>query len=131
MTSLEKLCRANRWRIRPANLERPSMIASTDADGWNGHFMVPLEGEMWHIVLCDQLGWKRLSIANAQRRELPSPLIMRHVKALFYGDDSWVVQFYPPGNLTNDLSIDLWESIDEEMPHPKVVYGGEQTTGAD
>jgi hypothetical protein len=131
MTSLEKLCRANRWRIQAADPGHPSSIASTDADGWNGHFLVPLDGDIWHIILCDRLGWKSLSIANAQRRELPTQLVVRRIKELFYGDESWVVQFYPPGNLTNDLSIDLWESIDEEMPHPKVVYGGEQTTGAD
>jgi len=112
------------------------MIASTDADGWNGHFMVPLEGEMWYIVLCDQLGWKHLSIANAQRRELPSPLIMRAVKELFYGDDEWACQFYPARDDHIEegypCKLDLWMPLHAELPRPTIVtLGGDQTTGAD
>jgi hypothetical protein len=134
MTSLEKLCRANRWRIRPADAAHPSVIASTDADGWNGHFMMPLEGEMWYIVLSDKMGWKRLSIANAQKRQLPSPQVMCHVKELFYGDDEWAVQFYPPKDQHIESGypyrLDLWMPLNDHMPTP-VVLQLEHTDGRD
>src|SRR6267142_6195691 len=110
MTSLEKLCRANRWRIRPANLERPSLIASSDVDGWNGHFMVPMEGEMWHVTLNDRTGWRRLSVANAQSKELPSWTVMKRLKDAFFSDTDWVIQFYPPRNVESAVDcLELWQ----------------------
>jgi hypothetical protein len=112
------------------------MIASTDADGWNGHFMMPLEGEMWYIVLCDRLGWKRLSIANAVKHQLPSPQIMRQVKDLFYGDDEWAIEFFPPKDEHIEAGypyrLDLWMPLHAELPRPTIAtFGSEQTTQSD
>jgi hypothetical protein len=123
MTGLEKLCRANRWRIRAANPEHPSKLATSDADGWNGHFLVPLEGDIWHIILCDQLGWKHLTISNAQQKVSPSWNIMCRVKELFYADEEWAVQFHPPkeGSQDDPYRLHLWAPLDEVLPVPMMV----------
>jgi hypothetical protein len=125
VTCLEKLCRANRWRIRAANPDKPSKIASTDADGWNGSFMVPLEGEMWYVVLNDQLGWRHLAIANAQKNLTPTWSVMCRVKQLFYGDDEWACQFHPPkdehGISDFPYRLHLWSPLEETLPVPVMV----------
>lgn len=125
MTCTEKLCRANRWRIRKgvcAIGPVPSAsLASTDEDGWNGHFLVPLEGEMWHVIISDGGGWRHLSVSNAQRKILPSWNIMCRLKDAFFDDEAWCVQFHPPKQANiNDhpFCLHIWENIDREMPVP-------------
>jgi hypothetical protein len=121
MTGLEKLCAANRWRIRAADPTKPSSIASSDFDGWNGHFMVPLEGEIWHVTLSDRRGWKHLWVANAGKRIAPSWSVMCQLKSLFYADDEWVVQFFPPKDYEiydASFRLHLWTPLNETLPHP-------------
>jgi hypothetical protein len=117
-TGLEKLLRANRWRIRTGR------YASEDVDGFNGAFLVPIDGGMYHVMIGDGLGWKHLSITNAQKKVIPSWEVMCRAKDLFFSDYAWVVQFHPPKEENvNDhpYCLHLWESLDEEMPHPFVV----------
>jgi hypothetical protein len=117
-TTVEKLSRAYRWRVRTGP------YASTEFDGWNGHFLVPLDGEVWHVILSDGMGWRHLSIDNWQRKMLPSWNIMCRVKDLFFGDDSWAVQFHPArDDCVNDhpFVLHLWEPLNETLPHPPVI----------
>jgi hypothetical protein len=117
-TCLEKLSRANRWRIKQG------IMASTEVDGWNGAFLVPLEGELWHVIISDQIGWRHLSISNAQKKILPNWTVMCRIKDAFFGDDAWVVQFHvPPEEYVDDhpYCLHLWESIYEPMPHPSIA----------
>ena len=125
MTGLEKLCRASRWRIRAARPELPSKIASDDSDGWNGHFLVPIEGQTWCIVLSDREGWKHLAIFNATNLMIAPWSVMAMAKDLFYGDDEWAVQYYPPkdhaiGN--SAFRLHLWSPLNETLAHPPVLH---------
>ena len=119
-TSLEKLCRANRWRVRKGQ------FASSDSDGFNGHFLVHLEGELWLVIVSDQLGWKHLSVTNAQKKTVMADwTVMCRLKDAFFSDDDWVVQFHPAKNdHINDhpYCLHLWQSLDEPMPHPPFVF---------
>jgi hypothetical protein len=118
MTCLEKLARANRWRIRTGK------FASDDSYAFNGQFLVPLEGEMFLVQLSDGWGWRHLSVSNAQRRVLPTWSVITRLRDLFFPDDVWVVQMFPPKEeYVNDCPwcLHLWESLDEPMPHPSVV----------
>lgn len=118
MTSLEKLARANRWRVKHGKW------SSDETYGWNGCFLVPLEGDLWHVMIGDGMGWRHLSVTNAQRKMLPTYQVMCRLRAAFFGDDAWVVQFHaPPDEHINDhpWCLHLWESIDAEMPHPTIV----------
>lgn len=130
MTTLEKLSRANRWRIvsgKPAIGTKPfpPEIFSTEQDGWNGHFLVPIDGDIWHIRISDGLGWRHLSISNAQRSVMPTWSIMCRAKDLFFGDDELVVQYHPPkADYVNDhqFCLHLWQSLDEPMPAPPLHF---------
>jgi hypothetical protein len=116
MTLLEKLSKANRWRITTGK------VGSSPEDGFNGHFMVPMEGEMWHVILCDKMGWRHLSCTNAPKKILPNFRVMCRLKACFFADDAWVVQFHPPADVADDHDyLHLWQYIDGEMPHPWIV----------
>jgi hypothetical protein len=117
-TSLEKLCRANRWRIRAGEL------GSSEVDGWNGHFIVPLDGELWHVMLSDGAGWKHLSVTNAQKRMLPSWTTMCRLRDAFFDDADWVVQFHPAkdDNINaHPYCLHLWMPLNEDLPHPSFV----------
>ena len=122
MTCLEKICRANRWRLRGI-----SKLATTDADGWNGIFLVPVSGAVWYVQLSDQDGWRHLCASST---DLKPPLEVPHfLTQAFFADDAPVVQFLSPSHLADSKIIELWESIEAPMPVP--VHGPEQTTGAD
>jgi hypothetical protein len=118
MTGLEKLSRANRWRIRNGQ------FASTDQDGFNGHFLVPLNGELWHVIIADGMGFRHLSISNAQRKMLPDWKIMCRVKEAFWADSAWCVQYMPAkDDYINDhpFTLHIWEPIDQELPKPPII----------
>jgi hypothetical protein len=118
MTSLEKLCRANRWRVRKGQ------FASDETSGFNGHFIVPLEGEMWHVILSDQLGWKHLSVTNAQKKIMPNWTVMCHLKDAFFGDDECCVQYHPAKeDYIDDCKwcLHLWTPLNEALPKPSIA----------
>lgn len=99
-------------------------MGSEDVDGWNGCFLVPIDGELYHIMISDGMGFRHLSITNAQKKVIPSWEVMCRAKDLFFADDSWVVQYHvPKDEAINDhpFCLHLWESINEPMPHPSIV----------
>jgi hypothetical protein len=117
MTSLEKLCRANRWRVKTGK------FASDETAGFNGHFMVPLDGEFWFVRISDGQDWKHLSVSNAQKKVLPSWTTMCRIKESFFGDDEWVCQFHPAKeDYVNDhpFVLHLWMPLNEVLPKPPV-----------
>lgn len=117
-TALEKLMRANRWRVRTGK------YASEDVAGWNGVFLVPIGGELYNVMISDRMGWKHLSISNAQKKKLPDWQAMRQVKACFFADDEWVCQFFPAkDDYVNDAEwcLHLWMPLDVELPHPSIA----------
>lgn len=122
MTGLEKLVRANRWRIRAANLDAPSALASTDANGFNGNFLVPTSGELWWVSLNDTNGWKHLAISHSADKTIrPSWVVIDQIRDFFFADDEWVVQFFPPENVMLDYRLHLWVPLNDELPHPPIL----------
>lgn len=128
MTCTEKLARANRWRIRTGVCTigpvPSASLASTDEDGWNGHFLVPLEGEVWHVIISDEGGWRHLSVTNAQKRVMPSWNIMCRLKDAFFDDADWVCQFHPANeDNINDhpWCLHLWQPLNDKLPIPPYV----------
>lgn len=118
MTTLEKLRKAERWRVKTGS------IGSNETCGWNGAFVVPLDGGLYHVLISDHGGWRHLSIKNAQNREIPSWQTMCRVKELFWGDEEWVVQYHPArDDYVNDHPgvLHLWQPIEEKLPTPPVV----------
>lgn len=121
MTTTEKLAKAERWRITKGTLG--AQLDSDATYGWNGAFLVPLDGQMWQVIISDGGGWRHLSATNAQKRETPSWHTMCRLRDYFFDDSAWVVQFHPPKEAyINDhpFVLHLWESLDAEMPVPVI-----------
>ena len=86
--------------------------------------MVPMEGEFWQVRLSDGMGWRHLSVTNAQRKALPTWNVMCRLKEAFWGDDEWVVQFHPPKEeYINDhpFVLHLWSPLNDTLPRPPIV----------
>lgn len=117
MTCLEKLIRANRWRIRKGDL------ATGDEAGWNGHFLVPLDGSIWMVRLNDTQGWRHLAVTNAQKKMATPWHVTSEIKRLFFADDSWVAEFHPPDGsyIADHWARHLWEPLEEPLPAPPVI----------
>lgn len=116
-TCLEKLIRANRWRIKKGTL------ATADEQGWNGHFLVPLDGSLWMVRLNDEHGWRHLAVTNAQRKTVTPWHVTREMKRLFFADEAWVVEFHPPvkNYIADRWARHLWEPLNEVLPAPPVL----------
>jgi hypothetical protein len=117
-TALEKILRANRWRIREGRM------ASEDVDGWNGAFLVPLDGELYHVMISDGEGFRHLSCTNAQKKVLPPWSAMTRLKEMFWADDDWVVLYIPAKDVyINDHPYchHLWQPLNESLPTPPFV----------
>jgi hypothetical protein len=117
-TCLEKIARANRWRVRTGK------YGSNETAGFNGLFLVPLEGELWKVIISDGAGWRHLSVSNAQKRVLPDWTVMRRLKEAFFSDEDWVVQYFPAkSEYINDCEwcLHLWQPLDQELPVPHLT----------
>jgi hypothetical protein len=114
-TCLEKLLNANRWRVRSGK------FASDESYGWNGCFIVPVNGQLWQVTIADGGGWRHLSVTNAQRRELPPWPVLSRLKDLFFADNEWVTLYIPAKeDYINDHPYvhHLWSPLDAELPKP-------------
>jgi hypothetical protein len=109
-TTLEKLSRASRWRIRTGRW------GTNDTAGWNGHFLLPADGEMWLTTLSDSSHWRRATICNAAKSLTPGWNVIRQIKDAFFSDDARVVIYLSAA--ADEFTLDLWENIDGLVPPP-------------
>ena len=117
-TCLEKITKANRWRIRTGQM------GSDETAGWNGHFICPFNGELWHVIISDGMGFRHLSISNAQKKILPDWSVMCWAKRTFWDDEAWAVQYFPPkSEHINDCEwcLHLWQPLNDALPTPSFV----------
>ena len=97
----------NEYRRRGTEMGRYS---STDADGMNGAFSIPLKGFGHRIIAncivsdgrCEEdapafSGWEHVSVHVMEygRQRIPTWKEMCAVKDIFWNDDEWVVQYHP------------------------------------
>ena len=117
MTLEQKIEKVQKWRWKDA----PGRWASNDSDGWNGMFVVPLEGEMWRVISSDGMGWKHVSVSNHQKKKLPDWNVMCRIKDLFFDDEEWVAQFHPARSEYvnhNPYTLHLWRPLAAPLPTP-------------
>jgi hypothetical protein len=99
-------------------------MGSDDSFGWNGHFLVPLDGELWNVRISDGGGFRHLSVSNAQRKTLPTWNVLCRLKDAFWADEDWVVQYFPAkSEYINDCkwALHLWQPLEEKLPTPSCV----------
>lgn len=104
----------NKYRVRDGRL------GSDDDVGNAGAFDVRLRaGQRVFVIASDGGGWEHVSVSRRDR--CPTWDEMCQVKALFWDEDDWVVQFHPAraeyvNNHPNCLH--LWRPVLDEVPTP-------------
>ena len=110
----------NQYRVRVGRM------ASTDALGNNGAFIVPLRhGQQVQVIAGDGLGWEHISVSRRDR--CPVWAEMCQIKELFWDDEDCVVQYHPPKSdyiNNHPFCLHLWRPIGVQLPRPDWLLVG-------
>ena len=114
----------NEWRVRTG------MLASTDRQGNNGAFVVPvLKTAICNVIASDGEGWEHVSVSldphimGAKPAErTPTWAEMDAVKRIFWDDTDCVVQFHVPRCdpvNCHPYTLHWWRQIGQEWAQPE------------
>lgn len=122
----------NAHRVTP---KHDPAFGTTPEDGFNGLFEAQINGLPVRMVASDGMGWEHVSVSLARSLHTPSWSIMCQVKALFWDEETTVMQLHPPRSIWVDVHpgcLHLWrptmEGIIIPLPHP-IMVGPEFTNG--
>ena len=116
----------NKYRVRSG------VAASTDENGNNGCFALPLKhGQAVMVVASDGMGWEHVSVSRRDR--CPTWDEMCQVKAMFWDDEDCVVQYHPPKRdyvNIHPYCLHLWRQVGIEFPQPDSLMVGPKVEAA-
>lgn len=113
----------NNWRVRGHH-----DLASSDADGNNGMFVIPagLRRPMaMRCVASDGIGWEHVSVSVSGR--CPTWEEMCYVKSVFWDPEDVVLQYHPrESDYVNNhpYCLHLWRPIGVVIPTPPSIAVG-------
>jgi hypothetical protein len=99
---------------------------SKPEDGFNGMFLLKLNGMGVCCVASDGEGWQHVSV-SLQSQNVPSWSIMCQVKDLFWEPEDWVVQFHPAESEYVNFHpgcLHLWRCLTQPFPTPDRLLVG-------
>lgn len=105
-------------------------MASTSQMGNNGVFIIPLSNRSKAICLAsDGAGWEHVSVRIACEGDSRTPTWaeMCKIKALFWDEQDWVVQYHPARSeyVNNHPHVlHLWRPIGVEIATPPSILIG-------
>lgn len=120
----------NKYRMRNGRM------ASSEADGNNGAFFVPMPGAKsiggprLTVVASDGMGWEHVSASYPHR--CPTWEEMCHIKGIFWDDSDCVMQLHPPRSEyvnNHPYCLHLWRPIDAAIPVPPSLMVGIKSIG--
>ena len=120
----------NRYRVRQG------AMATTDADGCNGAFIIPRmtsgkPNAPIAVICSDGGGWEHVSVSYVGALYfIPSWEVMCAVKRLFWDPEDCVMQLHPPeSEYVNHHpgTLHLWRPIGQEIPRPPSIFVGPKT----
>lgn len=94
-------------------------MASSEGNGNNGMFAVPIGDRVATVIASDGLGWEHVSVSFLDR--CPTWEEMCLIKNIFWGDDDLVVQFHPRKSEYVNVHphcLHLWRRIGSEFDSP-------------
>jgi hypothetical protein len=111
-------------------------LASTDAMGNNGAFLIPsnLKRRTLVIIASDGRGWEHVSVHAESGKEVLTPLWdeMCHVKETFWDPEDCVMQLHPKKSEyvnNHPHTLHLWRPTDQEIPQPDSILVGDKSAG--
>ena len=114
----------NQYRIR-----NHPILATTDEDGNNGAFKIPLEwGTAW-VIASNGMNWKHVSVHMEVdgQDETPTWDEMCEIKDMFWDKEDCVVQYHPPASMYvnhHEHTLHLWRPAIQKIPIPKPILIG-------
>ena len=97
-------------------------VASLDADGNNGAFVLPpatRDGPDLRVIISDGEGWDHVSVSTSAR--CPTWEEMQYVKDAFFGHEEAVMQLHPPQSTYRNhhpYCLHLWRPQRRVIPLP-------------
>ena len=117
----------NKHRCRVETPTVPRLFISDDANGFNGMFRIPMNGETLRVVAADGGGWQHVSVSIEYDPRCPKWEIMCKVKDLFWEPEDVVVQFHPKKSEYVNMvksCLHLWRCLDRDFPTPPPSFVG-------
>lgn len=113
----------NKYRVRSG------FMASTEENGNNGCFAIPLKhGQAVMVIASDGEGWEHVSVSRRDR--CPTWDEMCQVKAMFWGEDDCVIQYHPPKRdyvNIHPYCLHMWRPVGVDFPQPDSLLVGPKT----
>lgn len=118
--------------------ETTGLLASTAADGNNGHFVIPFSNRAKAFVIAsDGMGWEHVSVHvfsltrsgkyTIRQERTPTWAEMCRIKDMFWGEDDTVIQIHPPKSeyINNHKHcLHLWRPVGLKLPAPPSILVG-------
>jgi len=116
------------------DIKPPETLEEDRIDGpfgeWNGAFRVRVGSANLLIICSDGMGWDHVSVSLATR--CPTWTEMCCVKAMFFGDETSVMQLHPPKSQwinNHPFCLHLWRPQEESIPLPPAITVGIKELG--
>lgn len=105
---------------------RSGLMASTEENGNNGCFAIPLKhNQAVMVIASDGMGWEHVSVSRRDR--CPTWDEMCQVKAMFWDEDDCVIQFHPPKRdyvNIHPYCLHMWRPVGVDFPQPDSIFVG-------
>lgn len=110
----------NEFRIKTGQ------FATTDKDGNNGLFILPMKRYSAKVVISQDPIWEHVSVSLSNRRN-PNWKEMCAIKSIFWDPNDCIVQFHPPESEyinNHPHCLHLWRSVRDDFPQPPAIMVG-------
>lgn len=119
------------FHVPNSNRLRTGELASSEADGNNGAFFMPMtvgrkkrQRGLW-IIASDGHGWEHVSVSAPGR--CPFWAEMCRVKAVFWDPEDVVIEYHPAASTyvnNHPHTLHLWRPIHSTIPIPPPILVG-------
>jgi len=101
---------------------RNGRMASSDAAGNNGVFVIPYPGRSMRLrtVASDGDGWEHVSVSMSGLA-CPTWPMMAHIKRMFWDAEDVVIQYHPAESQyvnCHPFTLHLWRPVGQSFPTP-------------
>ncbi|GAB7221349.1 hypothetical protein VoSk93_05600 [Vibrio owensii] len=87
-----------------------------------GVFDITLDSKQsFFCVASEREGWEHVSVSLSDLSRLPTHNEMEQIKTLFWDDECYVIEFYPPSSefVNDEPVLHLWHPVDSTLPMPR------------
>ena len=107
------------------------LLATSQADGANGAFVIPGPQGTLQLIVSDGGDWEHVSVVSGDSSQYSSPgrcptwSEMDYVKRIFWRDDERVMQLHVPRSSHINVHpncLHLWKPLKADIPRPPEMF---------